>query len=186
MNRDETVAVLAVLRGAYPNFYKGMTTADQNGIIGLWQEMFAEDEAALVMAAVKAHIACDAQGYPPVIGKIKERLRQLTNPPKMTELEAWGFVKKALRNSAYNSGAEFEKLPPVIQRLVGSPAQLRSWAMLEDGTDDYIAGQFQRSYKSRAEIERENMSLPPSVKAFTDKLGAWGGDRKELGDGGDR
>lgn len=90
---------------------------------------------------------------------------------EMTEAEAWGIVAKALRNSAYGSREEFDKFPPVIKRIVGSPSQLREWSMMDSETvHSVVASNFQRSYKAIAQREKELAKLPPDVKALVGKL----------------
>jgi hypothetical protein len=85
----------------------------------------------------------------------------------MTELEAWELVSKATRNSTYNSAQEFAKLPPVVQRLVGSHMQLKEWAAMDAETlQSVVASNFQRSYKVRAKNEREYLALPENVKTY--------------------
>lgn len=173
MTREETIKVLAVLKAAYPNFYRGMKADELNGIVALWASQFEADAYNTVGAAVQAHIATDTKGYPPHIGAIKEAIRKLTQPEEMTEMEAWGHVAKALRNSGYHSAAEFEKLPPVVQRIVGSPSQLREWAMMDtDTVQSVVQSNFMRSYKARAANEREFLALPPQVKEMMGELAA--------------
>lgn len=48
-------------------------------------------------------------------------MRELNTPKQLNELEAWSLVEKAIRNSIYNSQEEFSKLPPLVQKAVGSP-----------------------------------------------------------------
>lgn len=137
----------------------------------LWAEMFARDDVALVAAAVKALIESDSKGFPPHIGAVKEKLRLISAGDEMTEAEAWGIVAKALRNSAYGSREEFDKFPPVIKRIVGSPSQLREWSMMDSETvHSVVASNFQRSYKAIAQREKELAKLPPDVKALVGKL----------------
>lgn len=165
MTYEETLAIMSVLKAAYPNYYRDMKRAEAESVVRLWTDMFKDDPAELVAVAVKAHIASDEKGFPPHIGAIKNAILKIRLPDEMTELEAWALVKKALGNSAYNSVAEFEKLPPVIQRLVGSPAQLREWNQVKPETlDSVVASNFQRSYKTRAASEREMMALPQDVR----------------------
>ena len=76
MNRMETAQVLSVLKAAYPTFYRGMGKADLEQILSLWTDMFQEDDPRIVAGAVKAFIATDSKGFPPVIGTIKEKVRQ--------------------------------------------------------------------------------------------------------------
>lgn len=173
MNIDETAAVLAVLQTAYPQFYRTITRQQVDATIGLWAELFAEESFEVVKAAVKAYIVTDTKGFPPHIGAIKEAIRKLTQPEEMTEMEAWGHVAKALRNSGYHSAAEFEKLPPVVQRIVGSPSQLREWAMMDtDTVQSVVQSNFMRSYKARAAGERELLALPPQVREMMGGLAA--------------
>lgn len=173
MTRDETIDLLSVLKAAYPNFYKDMTRKDADHVISLWSEMFKDEPAPLVTLAVKRHIATDTKGFPPHIGAIKSAIVKIQTPDEMTELEAWGLVQKALRNSSYGAQEEFDKLPPVVQRLVGSPNQLREWAMMDTDTiSSVVASNFQRSYKARAANEREFLALPADVKNAMEQIAA--------------
>ena len=119
----------------------------------------------MVKAAVKAHIATDAKGYPPHIGAIKAAIRKITQPDEMSEMEAWGYVSRALRNSSYNSIKEFERLPPVVRRIVGAPSQLREWAAMDSDTvQSVVQSNFMRSYRARSQSEQEYLALPAEVK----------------------
>lgn len=166
MTREETLAIMAVLRGAYPMYYRDMKRSEAESVVALWTEMFKDDDAQVVALAVKAHIANDKKGFPPHIGAIKEAIVKITAPEEMTEAEAWALVVKAIRNGNYGSEKEFEALPPVLQRLVGSPHQLKEWAAMDaDVVSSVVASNFQRSYKARAAHEREQLSLPGDVRA---------------------
>ncbi len=171
MNQKETIAVLAVLKTAYPQFYRGLSPQELQETVTLWSEMFAAEDFQVVKAAVKAHIATDTKGYPPHIGAIKEAIRKITQPDEMSEMEAWGYVASALRNSGYNSVAEFDKLPPVVRRIVGSPSQLREWAMMDSDTvQSVVQSNFMRSYRVRAQSEREYLALPEKVRDLMGQL----------------
>lgn len=171
MTREETIKVLAVLKAAYPAFYRGMKADELNGIVNLWASQFEGDDYKTVGAAVQAHIATDTKGYPPHIGAIKEAIRKITQPDEMSEMEAWGYVASALRNSGYNSVAEFDKLPPVVRRIVGSPSQLREWALMDSDTvQSVVQSNFMRSYRVRAQSEREYLALPESVRELMGQL----------------
>lgn len=171
MTPTETGKIMDILKTAYPRFYSGPEAPDIRKMVSLWSEMFRNDDVALVAAAVKALIESDEKGFPPHIGAVKAKLRLITGGDEMTEAEAWGIVSKAIRNSSYGSREEFEKLPPVLRRLVGSPSQLRDWAMMDSETvHSVVASNFQRSYKVVAQREREVSKLPPDVKAIVGKL----------------
>lgn len=182
MTVDETLKIMAVLKASYPSFYRDMTRKDAEGIVNLWAEMFAEDDYRLVAAAVKALIASDSKGFPPVIGQVKEKLRLLTEKKDMTEQEAWGLVAKAVRNGIWGSQEEFDKLPEDIRRIVGDPEQIRSWALMDsDSLHSVVASNFQRAYRVRAAQRKEYAALPADVKAVVAQIA--GGGMKMLEDG---
>lgn len=165
MTRDETIDLLSILKAAYPNFYKDMTRKDADHVISLWSEMFKDEPAALVGMAVKRHIATDTKGFPPHIGAIKDAIVKIQQPVEMTEIEAWNMVRNAIRSYSWDAKEQFDKLPPVLQRLVGAPSQLQEWAQMEaDVVSSVVASNFQRSYKARAAHEREFLALPSDVK----------------------
>lgn len=171
MTREETLAIMSVLKAAYPSFYKDMKRSEADGIVNLWAAMFADEPADLVAVAVKGYIATDAKGFPPHIGAIKTAIVKLKQPEEMTEFEAWSLVSRAIRNGIHGAREEFDKLPEIIQRLVGSPNQLREWAMMDaDTVNSVIASNFQRSYKVRAKSEREQLALPADVRNAVERL----------------
>ena len=166
MTREETVKALAVLRGAYPQFYRGISKKEALDTVNLWAEMFKEEPYWLVSAAVKALIAVKEDSYPPSIGAVKARIRQLTQPQEMTEAEAWAIVLAAIKRSGYESQREYDALSPMLQKLVGSPSQLREWSQMDAETlQSVVASNFQRSYRARAKSRREYDALPGDVKA---------------------
>ena len=182
MTVDETLKIMAILKASYPSFYRDTTRKDAEGIVNLWAEMFAEDDYRLVAAAVKALIASDSKGFPPVIGQVKEKLRMLTDKQDMTEQEAWGLVAKAVRNGVWGSKDEFAKLPEDIRRIVGNPEQLRSWALMDsDSLHSVVASNFQRAYRVRAAQQKEYAALPADVKAVVEQIAD--GRMKMLGKG---
>ena len=165
MTRKETGIIMDILATAYPRFYAGPDAPDPEKAVALWAEMFSGDDVRLVAAAVKALIATDSKGFPPHIGAVKEKLRQLTTPEQMTPAEAWNLVLKAINRSGYHSQEEFDKLPPLIRRIVGSPSTIRDWGMMDANTvQSVVASNFQRSYQARARQDAEYQALPSDVK----------------------
>lgn len=165
MTRKETGIIMDILTAAYPRFCAGNT--DMRNVINLWAEMFANDDVALVAAAVKSVIESDEKGFPPSIGQVKAKMRLLTSAGEPTESDVWNVVKKALRNGIYDAAKEFAALPPVVKRIVGSPEQLREWSTMDSETvHSVVASNFQRSYRAIAARDREIAKLPADVKAL--------------------
>lgn len=171
MNRTETIKIMAVLRAAYPQYYAKQSNEDLQDIVNLWAEMFADDPYPVVAMAVKALIKTRVSTFPPGIGEITEQIQKITQPEELSEMEAWALVSRAVRNSAYNSQREFDRLPEVVQRVVGSPKQLFEWSQMDsDIVNSVISSNFQRSYRARAKNEREYIALPAAVKEFMEQL----------------
>ena len=161
MTREETKAIMAILKAGYPNFYKGMTKEDATNAINLWATMFVDEPVQLITEAVKS-LMCTLK-YPPTIADVKEKIELLTQPEQLTEMEAWNLVRKAMNTSDFVKS--FQDLPPIIRRIVGSASQLKEWAYTE-GDISVISSNFMRSYRARAAHERELTRLPQSAKAM--------------------
>lgn len=165
MSREETKAILAVLKAGYSNFYKGMTAEEATNIVNLWSTMFIDDPAQVVTEAVKA-LMCTLK-YPPTIADVKEKIMLITQPQTMTEMEAWGLVQSAIKDSYYHAKGQFDNLPPIIQKIVGGPSQLRDWAVMDaDVVNTVIQSNFMRSYTAKVKAEKEYMALPGSTRAM--------------------
>ena len=165
MSETEIRMVLGVMKVAYPHSFKDMQEGDRNALVKLWYRQFAEADYKLVSMAVDSIIATDPSGFMPTIGRVKQEMTKLTQPDLLTEQEAWLLVEKACRNSNYNAGEEYAKLPPEVQRLVGSPNQLREWAAMDSNElKTVVASNFMRSYRVRSKNDRDYLALPGNVR----------------------
>lgn len=163
MTRDETIKILMVIQAAYPNY----KPQDKTVAVNVWSEMLADIPYEQVSMAVKAYIQSDKNGFAPSIGEVREKVKSIfAEEDELNETAAWSLVLKAIRRSTYYSDEEFAKLPPVIQRAVASPRQLREWATLEDvdgKTITVIQSNFQRTFRAEQQREREQNKLSPDV-----------------------
>ena len=167
MTKSESAKLISIMQANYPDSIKNMTDEAIMVLIELWAKVFDNDSFESVSAAVMAHMATDTNRFMPPVGVIKNMLVKLQSPVEMTEGEAWGYVSKALRNSIYNADREFEKLPESVQRVVGSPNQLREWAAVDlSELQTVIASNFQRSFRARVASDKEYKALPDNVKAM--------------------
>ncbi len=165
MNSVETTIVLGVLRAAFPSFYKDMKKEELTNIVSLWQSMFADDDAGIVMAAVKALIAVKVEGFPPTIGAVKEQISRLTSPQELTEQEAWALVSKAVKRGYYDFKEEFEKLPEVVQRSIGRAEQLQVWSEMDAKTvESVVASNFMRAFRVKQKKQKELDMMPSDVR----------------------
>lgn len=77
----------------------------------------------------------------------------------MSAQEAWSLVYKAICNSAYKSEEEFEKLPAMAQKAVGSADNLRSQAIDADFNLGVAQSQFIKAYNSLVERQKNDYTL---------------------------
>ena len=132
----------------------------------LWYEELKDIPYQLAHLALQKYVCTNK--FAPTIADIREQVAELSNQnyDGLNETAAWSMVWKAICNSGYHSEEEFAKLPPVIQRAVHSPAQLREWALLEniDGkTITVLQSDFQRAFRVEQQRERERSKLSPGV-----------------------
>lgn len=170
MTRQEVIAILKILKANYPRFYQESTKEDLKDVVDLWSMMFADDNTKVVTEAVKALIV--TLKFPPTIADVKEKILIITKTDdEITEGEAWHLVFNALRNSSYNSVDEFEKLPTIIKKVVGSATQLREWASMDSDTvNSVIQSNFMRSYKAKRSEQKELEKLPETAKQLRMQL----------------
>ena len=165
MNKDETKQILTILRINYPHSFRQLTYEESEMYLSLWTEAFKDDSVELVTAAVKSIVYGDQRDFAPNIGQVKTKMMELICQNDVSEQEAWNQVYKAICNSSYNSEEEFQKLPKLIQSVVGSPSMLKSWAVMDiDEVQSVIASNFMRSYRTRKLSEMKEAMLPSEVK----------------------
>lgn len=172
MTLDDVGIVLDIIETAFSaSQYSRKTDEARLKESKLWASMFAEDDVVLVAAATKALIATRTNDFPPSIGAIKEMIQKMREPKQLTEQEAWAMVSKAVSNSLYEAQKEFDTLPPDIKKIIGSPQQLREWAMMDTETFHSVAASnFMRSHTAYHRSETEMAMMPPDVKKLISGL----------------
>lgn len=168
MTKEETITILKILKTSYPRFYADMSKDEMLNTINLWHEMFEHENPVLVATAVKDLI--NSFKWPPTIADVKERMYKLTETEKETPVEVWNAIKKAIRNSSYNSFEEFEKLPEMAKKFVGSPNQLKEWATSTDYNDGVVKGQFFKQYEILEQRKKDNKLMLPQTREIIKNL----------------
>ena len=86
-------------------------------------------------------------------------------------MEAWSLVRKAIGNGNYGSVEEFEKLPPTIQKAVGSADMIKRWAMSDSNeVSTVIQSNFLRSYRTAVKRDEEYAKMPEDVKKLISSI----------------
>ena len=80
-------------------------------------------------------------------------------PEEMSAQEAWALVYKAICNSAYNSIQEYEKLPEMAKKAIGSADNLRSHAIDADFNMGVAQSQFIKAYNTLLERKKNDYAM---------------------------
>lgn len=177
MTKQDTYQLLATLQAFYPDSFRGMTDAAAQMKLTLWQEQFADEPGAVVIAAAKAYASTDTKGFMPTPGQIKEQIRLIQKETELSEQEAWDLVMKALQNSSYGAAEEFAKLPEPVKRAVGSHNMLRQWVNYAASELQFVASEFKKAYRQIMEKQNNLEKIPAAVKLVA------AGDKKNLLEG---
>ncbi len=166
MTKNEIVQIMAIITAAYPRFYEKQTEADKVAALRLWYRHYENVDYGTMLQAVDAVISTNK--FPPTIAEINEKLDLLLGgDDEMSELEAWARVSKAIGNSAYNYNREYALLPERIRRVIGDARQLHDWALMDEATvNSVVASNFQRTYRARAETEKQLAYLPEHRQSY--------------------
>ena len=118
-----------------------------------------------VNAALKAYIQTDKSGFAPSIGEIRSKIHEIFTKDATTDSEAWQIVWKAICCSGdYNRAIEnFNSFPTAVQKSVGSPGQLREWALTENLNVEVVSSNFKKTYRSEIQREQERRKLSPDI-----------------------
>ena len=166
MTREETVKIIRIMVDSYPNYKPN----DISETVDVWQMMLSDYDYNLVAMALKAYILSDTSGFAPSIGQLVDKMKYITTPQELNEMEAWALVCDALQNSGYNYAEEYAKLPPLVQKAVGLPTQLQTWALTENLNKDVVGSNFMRCYRIEVERQNEISKMPQGVREMIEKI----------------
>lgn len=161
MTREEAIKVLMVIQAAYPNY----KPQDKSVIVNVWTEMLSDVSYEKVNVALKAYIQTDKSGFAPSIGEIRSKIHEIFTKDATTDSEAWQIVWKAICCSGdYNRAIEnFNSFPVAVQKSVGSPGQLKEWALTENLNVEVVSSNFKKTYRSEIQKEQERRKLSPDI-----------------------
>ena len=168
MTRDETKKIIMVISASYPNF----KPQDPRMTVDTWQMMLDEYSYTQVSMAVKAYIASDTSGFAPSIGQVIGLMNKIEKPEELNEMEAWALVSRAIRNGYYGAEKEYEKLPTLVQKAVGTPGQLRNWSQTDtESIENVVQSNFMRTYRTVVKSSQEIARMPESIRNMIEKTG---------------
>ena len=166
MTEKEVRQLLAMTQAVYPNY----NPPSREAAVNAWLMCLSEYDNNVVMAAFKAYMTTNTSGFAPVPGQLVEILQTLTQPSELNELEAWSLVRKALSDSSYNSVERFQELPPIVQKAVGTPQQLKIWACDSEFNENVVSSNFIKTYKTEVKRATELNKMPENVRKLIEMV----------------
>ena len=102
-----------------------------------WYEALKEYSSVDIAMAYRTYLNTVSSPFAPSVSQL---IGLVHTPREMANIdvsEAWAKVRSAIGRGAYNSKTEFDKLPPLVQRAVGSAEQIHLWATDENYNREY-------------------------------------------------
>ena len=152
------------MQTAYSRFYQTTKSSELSKVVDLWAELFKDDDVMLVATAVRSLIK--RLEFPPTIADVRKEMETLveTVTDEPTAIEEYNAIRQAIKSSGYYSVENFEKLPEIAKQFVGSPSQLKEWALREDFNEEVLRGQFLKQYDSLKERQKHRQMLNSNPK----------------------
>jgi len=163
MTREELMRIMERLEKYYKNFY---ADTNKEEVFDAWYAMFKGDDFQEVSRAVVAYICTEK--FAPTVAGIKNIMAENRMAGQMTEMEAWQRISDAVDFSTNRDEAnkQFDRLPPLLKRLVATPSRLVTWRRLDENTfEGVIASNVMRSYRDLAKHEAVYYAIPEQLQA---------------------
>lgn len=166
MEREEFKVLVKAMKAVYPQ----PTFIPDQDAFNVWYGLLKDLQYNQLSMAIQKYMLTEK--YPPTIADLRTKTCEIMDPDleSMSELEAWAIVRKAIRNSGYQAKEEFEKLPLACKMAVGSPSNLREWAMMDSEQIGTVQqSHFIKSYRSAVAKIKEDRKIPDSIKKSIEK-----------------
>lgn len=160
MTVDEFQIIAKAIRSVYPNMLP------DDGARDVWYSMLSDLPYTQVSVALQTHMMTSK--FPPTIADL--RVNHAEQQHGLTDLEAWAMVRKAIRNGSYGAEEEYEALPEIVQRAVGSASNLRQWAQSDSGMLETIEAHFLKAFRIERDRAVMDNQIAPHVKALLSEM----------------
>lgn len=161
MTREEVKKIIMIMSASYPNY----KPQDLTMTVDTWHMMLEDYAYNQVALALKAFVISDTKGFAPSVGQLIDKLQKISQPEELNEMQAWTLVSAALRNGYYGAEEEFYKLPPLVQKAIGAPAQLRNWSQTGmESIENVVQSNFLRTYRAVLQRELDVSRMPAEIK----------------------
>lgn len=179
MTENEAAKILALLREYYPRDVESTTVRAK---VRAWYLVLQDYPYDVVQAAAISFAANDRKGFMPSPGQIVEQIKMVAEPESLTAQDAWNLVSRAVSAADFMCPSkQYEKLPPEVQRAVGSPNMIREWGLVDEDTfNTVIYSNFIKAYGVHQKRREAMAAIPESIRdviqGLSDKLALGGAE----------
>lgn len=154
MEKPEFLILVKTMKAVYPAMFQERETVD------IWYTLLKDLDYQDAATGLGKHLATSP--YPPTVADIRNN----TVPDvEMNGEQAWALVFKAIERANYYSEEEFAKLPEIIQKSIGSPANLRELALMPTDTVNSVEkSHFLRTYEVERKRQKELAAMPKEIR----------------------
>lgn len=156
MTREETIKILAVLKGLGVKF-----DGDSQVIVEIWADCFKNDDYLQVNGAIKKLMIQEKQLFQNgLIAKIKDLL--VPEDVFLDSASAWNSVRRAMKKSypdiPSTTNDAFKELDPLIQKVLGNSHTLIEWEYesTTENMNTVIKSNFIKEYNNLCRIYRDD------------------------------
>lgn len=153
MTKDETKMLLALITCTYPNWHLN----NPEKAVEVWHKILEPDEYRLIENAFVAYTRTNTTGFAPSPGQLHMLIADEVVSGK-TDGEVLNMLILASRNANYGFEEEFQKMPPLLQKAIGTSTVIRSWGGMEQKDLEYAHDRILRNYKTLLEQNKINIA----------------------------
>ena len=150
MNKAEIGKALAILKVAYPAYYKDLTPQDVEALVNLWEVHFGNREEKELVNAIHMYIHENVSKFPPTINDLVN-IMDKTYLPTMAEAldEYWSHVRR------YSDAESWKELPAYMRCAVSSSEMRQDAQSKRDSFRDEQLKKAFRETLDMTEIRKE-------------------------------
>lgn len=168
MLREETKKILRIITVTYPAWPVELTS----DTVDVWDMFFKDYSYQDISLALKAYVTGSGSGFAPSISQLIEYAHKADSFDDVAPMQAWEQVRRAISNSGYHAEEEFNKLPEIAQKAVGSSSMLHQWAISDSYNESVIQSNFLKAYNNLLERKKTFSRMPIEVQQeITRRLG---------------
>lgn len=172
MTVDEMKKILAYLRVSYPKSFEHLKTLeDEEMYLNVWYDIFREEDARLVMAAVRKAVSDNFTGFAPPIGVIRNVMVDLTAAGSMPAEEAWKIARSFWSSIGSDDPreirADWEQLPESIKRIYQPEDMVElGFRMSSHEVDAFEKPRFMKAWAEEEKRQRSSVLRLPSISRY--------------------